>query len=751
MKILIIDNYDSFTFNLFQQIAVVNGQEPIVVENDKISIDEIRQLNPDAIVLSPGPGDPKRADDFGVCAAVIEELDVPTLGVCLGHQGIAHYSGGSVIHAPELMHGRLSRVKHNDSALFGCIPQCFSVVRYHSLVVDKDLPEHLEPLAWTLDGVLMALRHKDRPLWGIQFHPESICTQYGEQLIRNFLDLAVAYHALHSRHATYQYGHIHKHTLEGARRQRHVPHNEQYKVCYRKLDLFLNPESVFTQYYARKNHAFWLGSDLVEKASSRFIYMGAADGPHSQVVSYRVKDRCLTVLAEGKVTTRSESVFDYLNRELKEKEHSSEDLPFDFNCGFVGYFGYELKAETGGQRAHESALPDAMFIFCDRLIVLDRVQACTYLVAFVPKSETDAAENWIDSVLSDLKNLPAAQASDRIFHTDGKLKFRLTRPYETYRADIRQCFHEISEGESYEICLTNQLHTDPIEQPLQLYSILCRANPAPYASYLRFGDYSILSSSPEQFLRIDRNGWVTTKPIKGTVARHSNQCTDENARSALGKSEKDRSENLMVVDVLRNDLGRVCEVGTVHVPKLMAVESYETVHHLVSTIRGLLKQDKTVVDCVRAAFPGGSMTGAPKIRTMDIIDRLETEARGVYSGSIGFIGLGGGADLSIAIRTAVCTPKTTSIGIGGAIVALSDAEEEFKELMLKALALIHAMVYAEFGEFSYSHFDIEVVPPELLNSLPMLPAKLAGQIDNRPDVDMPDAMAGRPHGRKVYT
>jgi para-aminobenzoate synthetase len=684
-------------------------------------------------VLSPGPGNPERPDDFGVCADVIEELSIPTLGVCLGYQGIAHYSGGKVIHAPTPMHGRLSTVRHNDSALFNAIPQNFSVVRYHSLAVVAALPDHLEPLAWTADDVLMALQHKNKPLWGIQFHPESICTQHGEQLIRNFLDLAVDYHASQNRDVRYAPGQVRKLSADDPSQHRQLPRNDNYRVCYRKLDAFFDPETVFMHFYADKDHAFWLGSDLVEKALSRFIFMGAADGPHAQVISYTVKDRSLTVRSGGTTTTTTESIFDYLNRELKGKGQASKDLPFDFNCGFAGYFGYELKADTGGRLVHESALPDAMFIFCDRLMVFDQIRATTYLVAFVPDSETQAAEHWFDSVVSELQGLPPPADTDKIYATDSKLNFRLTRPYETYIADIKQCFHEITEGESYEICLTNQLHTKPIEQPLNLYRILRRANPAPHASYLHFGDFSVLSSSPEQFLRVDRNGWVSTKPIKGTVARHPDKQIDETARNALGKNEKDSSENLMIVDLLRNDLGRVCEVGTVHVPKLMAVESYETVHQLVSTVRGLLKEEKTVVDCIRAAFPGGSMTGAPKIRTLEIIDRLETEARGVYSGSIGFIGLGGGADLNIVIRTAVCTPKTTSIGIGGAIVALSDAEEEFKEIVLKARALINAIVYAQFGEFGYSHFDIAGVPLELLKSLPPLPAKVAEHTNNELD------------------
>lgn len=733
MKILIIDNYDSFTFNLFQQIAAVNGQEPRVVENDRITIDEIREFNPDAIVLSPGPGNPKRPDDFGVCAKVIEELSIPTLGVCLGYQGIAHYSGGKVIHAPAPMHGRLSTVAHNESALFNDIPQNFSVVRYHSLAVDTALPDRLEAIAWTADGVLMGLQHKNRPLWGIQFHPESICTQYGEQLIRNFMDLAVEYHAVHGRDVFYEPNQVRKIGQEDSQQRRQLPNNQNYRVCYRKLDAFFDPETVFMHFYADEDYAFWLGSDLVEKALSRFIFMGGADGPHSQLISYTAKDRSLTVRTGDHSTTTTESVFDYLNNQMKEKGQSSPDLPFDFNCGFAGYFGYELKADTGGRLIHESKLPDAMFIFCDRLMVFDQVEATTYLVAFVPVSESQAAETWFDDIVSELQDLPPAGEADKIYADHSKLNFRLARPYETYLADIKQCLHEITEGESYEICLTNQLHTAPIEKPLNLYRILRRANPAPYASYLRLGEFSVLSSSPEQFLRVDRNGWVSTKPIKGTVARHPDSTIDQKSRDALGKNEKDSSENLMIVDLLRNDLGRVCEVGTVHVPKLMVVESYETVHQLVSTVRGLLKKDKTVVDCVRAAFPGGSMTGAPKIRTLEIIDRLETEARGVYSGSIGFVGLGGGADLNIVIRTAVCTPDTTSIGIGGAIVALSDVEEEFKEIVLKARALINAIVYAQFGEFGYSHFDITGVPLELLKSLPPLPAKVAEHTNNELD------------------
>ncbi len=263
-------------------------------------------------------------------------------------------------------------MRHNESALFHAIPQNFSVVRYHSLVVDTPLPDQLEALAWTPNNVLMALQHKTRPLWGIQFHPESVCTQHGTQLIRNFLDLAVRFHASHGRRVSHGPARAMTAGPGKATQGRQPKTNASYKVSYRKLEALFDPESVFMHFFADKDYAFWLGNDVGEETRSRFIFMGAADGPHAEVISYRVKDRSLVVRANGGTTETSESIFDYLARVLKEKGQASEDLPFDFNCGFAGYFGYELKAETGGRQVHASALPDAMFIFCDRMIVFDQ-------------------------------------------------------------------------------------------------------------------------------------------------------------------------------------------------------------------------------------------------------------------------------------------------------------------------------------------------------------------------------------------
>ncbi len=190
LKTLLIDNYDSFTYNLFQLLGEVNDEEPLVVRNDETEWAELSALGCDNVVISPGPGRPDRPRDFGVCAEAIRSAGVPLLGVCLGHQGLGALCDAMVVAAPEPVHGRLSAVLHEDSPLFAGIPREFQAVRYHSLCVEQPLPPELRGIAWTSDGVLMALEHRERPLWGVQFHPESVCTEHGRRLIANFRDLS---------------------------------------------------------------------------------------------------------------------------------------------------------------------------------------------------------------------------------------------------------------------------------------------------------------------------------------------------------------------------------------------------------------------------------------------------------------------------------------------------------------------------------------------------------------------------------
>jgi para-aminobenzoate synthetase len=687
MKTLLIDNYDSFTYNLFQLLAEANGDEPIVVRNDEASWEELAGLEFDNVLVSPGPGRPDRVGDFGVCGDAIRHAEVPLLGVCLGHQGLGWIHDGQVVNAPEVMHGRLSAVLHEDSPLFAGIPREFQAVRYHSLCVEQPLPEDLEPIAWTSDGVLMAVAHRRRPQWGVQFHPESICTEHGRLLLANFRDLTADF-------ASGRNGAVADDAAPAGAGPAIQNRGQRAKLQLKskRLDTLFDAERAFAHLYGRSENAFWLDSSMVDERA-RFSFMGDASGPLAATISYHAADEEVRVERDGETERHPESIFDYLSREMRRLRHVSDALPFDFNCGFAGYFGYELKADCGGSSAHSSSQPDAAFVFADRMIAFDHVEQCTYVVCLTDAEGVEEAERWIAATSLRLASLPPLQEPEWAEGAGERepVEFSLSRSHAQYLDDIAECKRRLFEGESYEICLTNKVTAEVRPEPLPLYRTLRRVNPAPFAVFLRFGETAVLSSSPERFLRVGRDRWVEAKPIKGTCERGETPAEDVRLSEELRLGEKNRAENLMITDLLRNDLGVVCEVGTVHVPHLMHVETYETVHQLVSTVRGLLREGLEFPDCVRACFPGGSMTGAPKKRTMEIIDELEGEARGVYSGAIGYLGLGGGCDLNIVIRTIVIDGESTTLGVGGAIVMQSDAEDEYQEILLKARAPMQAI------------------------------------------------------------
>ncbi|MEU6805750.1 aminodeoxychorismate synthase component I [Streptomyces neyagawaensis] len=711
MKTLLIDNYDSYTYNLFQLIAEVNGEDPVVVLNDAApdGIPELREF--DNVVVSPGPGHPSEPRDFGIAAQVIAEAAIPVLGVCLGHQGIAVGERADVEPAPWPRHGHLSTVRHDGRDLFRGLPQNFTVVRYHSLSVREPLPPNLEATAWSEDGVLMGLRHRERPLWGVQFHPESVLTDHGHRLLVNFRDLteerAGGPRTRSSRSAPPEpqgsapvtaparAGTTAVTPLSGAiPRPRRAP-GPAYRLHTRRIAVAVDAEAAFTRMHADAPRAFWLDSSRVEEGLSRFSFFGDGTGPLAEFVRYDVDSGVCEIEREGRPTRRVRaSVYDYLKRQLASRKVDASGLPFDLTGGYVGYFGYELKADSGSPNRHTADTPDASWLFADRLIAVDHQEGHTYAVCLAEDTPAAAREagEWLDTALAQLTFIA----------TNPTLPLRSSTPYPraaepwlvrdraTYLADIDACKAELHAGTSYEVCLTNAARLPAPYDPYDFYRALRRVNPAPYAAFLRFGDLDIAGSSPERFLRITRDGLAEAKPIKGTAPRGSTPEEDDRLRDELAADAKTRAENLMIVDLLRNDLGRVSRTGTVRVSRLMATETYATVHQLVSTVEGRLREGTDAVDCVRACFPGGSMTGAPKLRTMEIIDSLETEARGVYSGALGYLGCGGGADLNIVIRTAVFRGGRMHLGAGGAIVLDSDPAAEYDEMLLKTAALMRA-------------------------------------------------------------
>ncbi|SIT19329.1 para-aminobenzoate synthetase [Thalassolituus maritimus] len=705
MKTLIIDNYDSFTYNLFQLIGEVNGTLPIVIQNDKVSWEEAEQLDFDNIVISPGPGRPENAGDFGVSRDAILHSKKPILGVCLGHQGIAHLFGGEVDLADTVMHGRASEIHHSAEDIFSGIPSPFTAIRYHSLCA-KTAGNDMETIAWTDSGMSMGARHKHLPIWSVQFHPESIKTQFGHKIFENFRDLSQryleenpsAYNKNNQSASRVENRHTEKNlyssNIEGGRL-----HGKSFKVFYRRIPHQLNCEDVFMNFYAESKNSFWLDSALV-RGFSRFSYIGDAAGPHAEYLSYRVTNKELTIKYQDEVTTKHESILDYLDQKLKTRYIETEGLPFDFNLGYVGYLGYEIKADCGYSSPHASPTPDAAFVFCDRIIAFDHEENTAYLVCLDDEDHYDRAEQWLNDISSKLDNMQAAPHWTRSLKPS-PIKQTMRLDKDEYLDRINKIKAKIKQGESYEVCLTNMLFHDVEIDPLNTYRALRDSNPAPYATYLNYEDVSVLSSSPERFIAINANGSIESKPIKGTRKRGASVQEDEALYLDLKTNEKDRSENLMIVDLLRNDIGKVSDLGSVHVHNIFAVESYATVHQLVSTVRGKLRRSASTIDCIRACFPGGSMTGAPKKRTMEIIDDLEGGARGIYSGSIGFIGLNGSADFSIAIRTIVVYGDNVTVGVGGAIIDLSNQEEELEEMLLKSRALVKALSETNLAATSF--------------------------------------------------
>ncbi|HEX2418840.1 MAG TPA: aminodeoxychorismate synthase component I [Micromonosporaceae bacterium] len=709
---MLIDNYDSYTYNLFQLLTRTCQAELVVMANDD---ERLRRLDPerfDAVVISPGPGRPQHHSDLGWCRNLLDEQrGLPVLGVCLGHQALAYQAGARVVEGVP-RHGHLTRLRHDGAELFAGLPQGLVVTRYHSLHVAEPLPSSLVATAWAEDDTVMAVRHTDLPRWGVQFHPESVATEHGDAIVANFARLITRRVApTVARHGPPR--------ITVATRPSPAPDVPAgaLTLSVSVIDRAVDPASVFQELYASSRFAFWLDSSLAEPGRARFSFLGDASGPLAEVLTYQVGEGTVSVCRGDTVVRESGSIFDVLERRLADRTLAGSwslsaagetrtardllvELPFDLTGGYVGYFGYEMKADCGGSAVHLADTPDAVWMFADRLITVDHHTGTTYLVAVhsPDAAAASAAGVWLKATAVHLEQTPPASPAvvarvpaGRVLSVDSlAAEVELERDRDRYLADIKECGEELRRGESYEICLTNRIHLPPLPDPLRYYRALRKLNPVPYAAYLRLGGVTVMSSSPERFLRIGRDGTAESRPIKGTVPRHEDPGTDEELRASLVSSGKTRAENLMIVDLQRNDLGRVCEVGSVEVPDYLVTESYATVHQLVSTVRGRLLPTVSPVECARACFPAGSMTGAPKIRTMGIIDRLEGSARGVYSGALGYFGLSGGADLSVVIRTAVATEDGVRVGTGGAIVIDSDPEAEFAETIHKVRPLLSA-------------------------------------------------------------
>lgn len=460
------------------------------------------------------------------------------------------------------------------------------------------------------------------------------------------------------------------------------------RIRSRLLAGWRDPELVFRARFADAAYAVWLdgGAD----ATAGLSVLAAAHASSEFVTADAARGTVTSSTPAGAVAgdvTREASVFDVLADRLREMAVEGDDVAGPL--GWFGWFGYELGAQLNDVPAVEAETPDAAFLLIDRAIVFDHGARSVRLVWL--ETDAGAGERWADDledairVLGDAPfdavrtSLPALAVAPTVHWRHGS---------QRYAELIAECKAAILRGDAYQLCLTNRVDVDVRPDPVETYLGLRSSSPSHHGGYVRFGEVALLSASPEQFLHVGADGVVSTKPMKGTRPRGEDASADEALRRELLESDKERAENLMIVDLMRNDLGRIAELGSVTVPSLLEVEEYAHVHQLVSTVQARLRHPLTALDVVQAAFPAGSMTGAPKRSAMTILHELEEGPRGVYSGAFGYLAVDGSADLAMVIRSIVLTPSGASIGTGGGITALSVADEEIEETRVKARALL---------------------------------------------------------------
>ena len=466
---------------------------------------------------------------------------------------------------------------------------------------------------------------------------------------------------------------------------------DQYPTLHvRALDFEITPEAAYPVIAAGARYAYWLDSAREESPMSRVSYVGVV--PHWAAV-LRIEN------AREATNTTPWDALDTALASMPEPDDIAE-LPEGLRGGYVGYFGYEARAalhpgRIGYTPRHTAQTPDSLWMPAVRYLAYEHETHRAWLLGdkpwfeeIEPRLRELARDSWRE-IPGDNAHDGDKPLSQHVEHLHFEAPER-----ESYCADIERAQWHIYEGNSYEVCLSAE-STARVEHPLtpdqlfELYRTQRRHNPAPYAAYLRCGDFSVLSSSPERFLMVDTHGNAETKPIKGTCPRGANPQEDAAAAHWLQHDAKTRAENLMIVDLLRNDLSTVSDPASVQVPVLMGVEIYATVHQLVSTVTARLKPGISAVHASAACFPGGSMTGAPKPSTMNIIEDLEARPRGVYSGALGFFSADGGANLSIVIRTLVAHDNgLITLAAGGAIVADSDPDAEYEEMLTKLRAAL---------------------------------------------------------------
>lgn len=438
-------------------------------------------------------------------------------------------------------------------------------------------------------------------------------------------------------------------------------------------------------------YAFFLDSSAIGEKLGRFSFLGC----DPFLVFKSKKDAIELEWNDGRHESFRSNPFHYLKRLFEKYKIPEDDSSIPFTSGAVGYFAYDMKdfiEELPDISDDDLALPDCILGFYDVVIIYDHLEKRAHIASSgFPETEESERKKRGSLRLKDFKNrISKARETEYKFSPALSPSLKSNFSYASYAETIKKAKAYIKKGDIYQVNLSQRFQTTLNMEPVELYSRLRDFSPAPFSSYLDFKDVLVLSSSPERYL-LKKGDYIHTRPIKGTRPRGKDKAQDLSLVKELISSDKDRAEHIMIVDLERNDLGRICEYGSVNVEESIVLEKYANVFHLVSTVAGRLKEDVGPIDCFVATFPGGSITGAPKIRSMEIIEELEPVKRSVYTGAIGYISFDGNMDTSIVIRTFIIKGKDVYFQVGGGIVADSDPEKEYEETIHKARGLMRSI------------------------------------------------------------
>lgn len=782
--ILVIDSYDSFTNNLAQLISASTGKEVTKIHNDTFKPDQydyfLKTYLPlfEYIVVGPGPGHPENAEDIGIIRYLFQEfrenasIVVPVLGICLGFQSLCHEFGNNVSKLDAVKHGQIydihpMAIDGGNELYTGQEETSFPSVRYHSLYVDiHNLSEVIIPLAYCYepnDGpnrihtrILMAAKHENLPLYGVQYHPESICSSKGIELIKNFELIATKYNKqvrpnvfkLSNNASKEDFAKLNKHALHdmllisqgklsysssvkpkvSMKKLKFSPGADGYKISATDIcDYFHQQDSDFLLLNSASIPGEWSIIGIPIIGQSEVVTHSVDVANEVRVLKYK-SDAFDSLLLE-----EPQSVWTFIGDRMKDsyiprsvindclQELPSRDLPF--LGGYLGLISYEEGQHVIIEKLQSlcnSSTPDMKLVFTERFIIYDHMNDEWYIGSINQKSDdskwcSELHDELLEAHEKGLLRIDLDTIPDSIKELSNKSdKDEIVFDFpsrETYEKQFDQCQDYLHSGDSYELCLTTQLKiTLPSYiNPWDMYKILTlRKNPSPFSCFMEFEDIVLISSSPERFLSWKdnerKNKLIELRPIKGTVKNSPD--VDLEAATKILKTPKEMGENLMIVDLIRHDLHQFIE--NVSVTQLMAVEEYKTVYQLVSVIQGELNNTEYHgIDILHHSLPPGSMTGAPKKRSVELLQSIESlqkngtqdGRRGIYSGVTGYWSVTDDSDWSVVIRSVYHYRDDKEnqnhtglwrIGAGGAITVLSDPVDEWDEMKLKLSSALQA-------------------------------------------------------------